>query len=233
MFEVFHMDVAKVDQDVVYVSIVVHICCKLVFHLFFQTYVTSVFIWMLYMFHTYVVSVLSESCVCFTMVSSVFSGVFVSILDAYFKCFICLQTNVASVASLNVSKVDRMLHYPHRLLLPRLGVSSFQCWLGIRNIGVSGHRFLPVFSMLVTSRQRGPPREARDMECKRRCPSECPGASIAVSVFYSNSRRHATCHMLCPIIFSKNSVQTVEAKVQYNLRHKTLWITDANMFPFP
>jgi hypothetical protein len=31
-----------------------------------------------------------------------FSGVFASVLDAYFKCLICLQTNVAS---LDVSKV--------------------------------------------------------------------------------------------------------------------------------
>jgi hypothetical protein len=43
--------------DVTYVAIVVHICCKFVspmFHMFFQTYVASVFIWMLHMFHTYV-----------------------------------------------------------------------------------------------------------------------------------------------------------------------------------
>jgi hypothetical protein len=58
----FHMDIAKVDWNVAYVTMVVHVCCKLLslmFHLFFQTYVASVFIWMLHMFHTYVVSVLS------------------------------------------------------------------------------------------------------------------------------------------------------------------------------
>jgi hypothetical protein len=35
---VFHMDVAKVDQDVIYVAMVAYICCKLLFpmyHLFF------------------------------------------------------------------------------------------------------------------------------------------------------------------------------------------------------
>jgi hypothetical protein len=34
----FHVNVAKVDRDVAYVAIVVHVCCKclsLVFHLFF------------------------------------------------------------------------------------------------------------------------------------------------------------------------------------------------------
>jgi hypothetical protein len=41
---VFHMNVVKVDQDV---AMVVHVCCKilfLIFHLFFKTYVASVFI---------------------------------------------------------------------------------------------------------------------------------------------------------------------------------------------
>jgi hypothetical protein len=41
------MDVAKVDQDVAYVAMVVYLCCKRLsqmFHLFFQTYVASVFI---------------------------------------------------------------------------------------------------------------------------------------------------------------------------------------------
>jgi hypothetical protein len=75
MFQVFHMDVAKVDRDVAYV---VSICrgmlqafCSNVSSVF-STYVASVFIWMLHMFHTYVASVLSGFCVCFTMVSSVF-----------------------------------------------------------------------------------------------------------------------------------------------------------------
>jgi hypothetical protein len=43
----FRMDVAKVDRDVAYVAMVVHVCCKRlfpIFHLFFQTYVVSVFI---------------------------------------------------------------------------------------------------------------------------------------------------------------------------------------------
>jgi hypothetical protein len=47
MLQVFHVDVAKVDQNVSYVAMVVHVCCKLLFpmfELFFQTYVASVFI---------------------------------------------------------------------------------------------------------------------------------------------------------------------------------------------
>jgi hypothetical protein len=66
MLQVFHTDVAKTDRDVAYVAMIVHVCCKHLspmFHLFFQTYVASVFIWMLHMFHTYVASVLSACCV--------------------------------------------------------------------------------------------------------------------------------------------------------------------------
>jgi hypothetical protein len=57
MFQVFQMfqryvvvvfmDVAKIDRDVAYVVMIVHVCCKrqfLMFHLLFQTYVASVFI---------------------------------------------------------------------------------------------------------------------------------------------------------------------------------------------
>jgi hypothetical protein len=49
----FHTDVAKVDRDVADAAMVVHVCCKLLFsmfHLFFLTYVASVFIWMLHIF---------------------------------------------------------------------------------------------------------------------------------------------------------------------------------------
>jgi hypothetical protein len=65
----------------------------------FQTHFASVFIWMLYMFHTYVESVLSWRCICFTIVFQVFSGVFTTILDGCFNYFICLYTYVANVLS--------------------------------------------------------------------------------------------------------------------------------------
>jgi hypothetical protein len=46
MLQLFHADVAKVDRDVIYVAMVVHICCKglfPMFHLCFHRYVASVF----------------------------------------------------------------------------------------------------------------------------------------------------------------------------------------------
>jgi hypothetical protein len=61
------MNVARVDRDVAYVAMVIHVCCKLLFPmflLFFHTYVASVFIWMLHVFYTYGASVLSGCCVC-------------------------------------------------------------------------------------------------------------------------------------------------------------------------
>jgi hypothetical protein len=69
------MDVAKVDRDIAYVVMVVHVCCKCLFpmfHLCFRTYVVSVFIWMLYMFHKYIASVSSGCCICFTHMLQVF-----------------------------------------------------------------------------------------------------------------------------------------------------------------
>jgi hypothetical protein len=64
MLQVFYTNVAKVDQDVVYVAMGVHVCCKRLspmFHLVFR-HMLQVFFWML---HTYVVSVLSGCYVCF------------------------------------------------------------------------------------------------------------------------------------------------------------------------
>jgi hypothetical protein len=51
---------------------------------------------MLHMFQTYVAIILYECCVCFTMALRCF---FPSVLDACFKCFIYLETYVASVIS--------------------------------------------------------------------------------------------------------------------------------------
>jgi hypothetical protein len=46
MSQVFHTDVAKVDWDVAHVAMIVHVCCKLMFSMFyfFLTYVASMFI---------------------------------------------------------------------------------------------------------------------------------------------------------------------------------------------
>jgi hypothetical protein len=49
--------------------------------------------------HTCVASVLCRCCVYFIMVFKCYSGVFVDISDAYFKCCIYLQMYVACVAS--------------------------------------------------------------------------------------------------------------------------------------
>jgi hypothetical protein len=103
------MDIIKIDRDVAYVVMAIYVCCKSLFqmfHMFFQTYVASMFIWLLHMFHTYVASVLSRCCICFAWAFQVF---FASVLDVCFKCFICLQKYVVNVY-LDISKVDRVLH---------------------------------------------------------------------------------------------------------------------------
>ena len=70
----FHVDVAKVDRDVVCYNG----CTRMLQASFpivssvFPTHVANVFIWMLHMFHTYIASVLYGCCVCFAMVLSVF-----------------------------------------------------------------------------------------------------------------------------------------------------------------
>jgi hypothetical protein len=83
-FQVFQMNVAKIDRDVAYVAMVVHVCCKrlfLMFHLCFRTYVASVFIWMLYMFYIYA-SVFIWMLSMFAIVTRVFR--------CFCKCFRCM-----------------------------------------------------------------------------------------------------------------------------------------------
>jgi hypothetical protein len=105
----FHMYVASVSygccksgSGCCIVVMVVHVCCKLffpMFHRFFRR-MLKVCLFGCFICFTHMLQVfLSGCCVCFTMVSSVFSGVFASVSDTCFKCFIYLQTYVASVAS--------------------------------------------------------------------------------------------------------------------------------------
>jgi hypothetical protein len=79
MLQVFHTNIANIDRNIAYVVMVIHICCKrisAIFHQFFQTYVASVFISMLHMFHKHVV--------CFIWILRMFAMVF--------KCFCkCLR----------------------------------------------------------------------------------------------------------------------------------------------
>jgi hypothetical protein len=89
MFQVFQTDVAKIDQDVAYVAMVVHLRCKLLFP----------------MFHLFFLDICCK-CVCLDVICVThmlqvfyldvayvlqwFSSVFAGVLDACFKCFICL-----------------------------------------------------------------------------------------------------------------------------------------------
>ena len=41
----FHMDVAKVDRDVSYVAMVVHVCCKLLFSMFHLFFIDACFMY--------------------------------------------------------------------------------------------------------------------------------------------------------------------------------------------
>jgi hypothetical protein len=78
--QVFHIDIVKIDRDVAHVAIVVHVRCKRpfqMFYLFFQTYVASVLIWMLHLFHTYIASFIQMFLYIFAIAfSSVFLQVF-------------------------------------------------------------------------------------------------------------------------------------------------------------
>jgi hypothetical protein len=75
------MGFRKVDPDVVYTCMLrTYVLSVLRFH----TYVCKCFIWMLYMF---------------AMVFKCFSGVFTSVSDDCFKCFICLLLYVATIVS--------------------------------------------------------------------------------------------------------------------------------------
>jgi hypothetical protein len=105
MLQVFHTDVAKVDWGVAFVAMVyTHMLQASVSNVssVFQTYVASVFIWMLHMFHIYVASVLSGCCVCFDMVSSVF--------QVFFTCVSSVSFYMLQVLHLDVLKVDLLLH---------------------------------------------------------------------------------------------------------------------------
>jgi hypothetical protein len=73
IFQVFRMDVAKVDSDV---AMTIHVCCKN-------------FLKMFHLFQTYVASVITRCCICC-------NGYVVSV---YSKCFIYFQTHVAIVSS--------------------------------------------------------------------------------------------------------------------------------------
>jgi hypothetical protein len=99
---VFYTDVAKVDRNVACVAMVVYVCCKSLspmFHLLFadvcykRVYLDVAYVSHIRCKHFY----LDVAFVCNGF--QVFLGVFASVLEACFKCFICLQIHVASIAS--------------------------------------------------------------------------------------------------------------------------------------
>jgi hypothetical protein len=107
MLQEFHTDVAKVDHDVAYVAIVVHICCKSLspmFHLFFRCMLQVCLYGCCIYFHTYVASVLSIYYVCLQW----FLSVLTNVSDAYFKCFICLFFCMLQVLHPKILKIDRV-----------------------------------------------------------------------------------------------------------------------------
>jgi hypothetical protein len=74
------MYVVKVDYDVRYIATVVHVYCKcmfLMFYLFFQMYVASVFIWMLHMFYNMLQAFYLDVAYVLQLFSSVFLKCFV------------------------------------------------------------------------------------------------------------------------------------------------------------
>jgi hypothetical protein len=75
MLQVFHMDVAKVDWNVVYVAMVVHVCCTPIFINFFR-HMLQVCLSECYIYFTHMLQVfyLDVSYVCNDF--QVFSGVF-------------------------------------------------------------------------------------------------------------------------------------------------------------
>ena len=107
MLQVFYLDVAKVNRHVAYVAMAIHVCFKCMFqmfHLFFQR--------SLQVFHLDVAYVSHVCCKCFNFyldVAYVCNGfqefqVFVSVLDAYCKCFNCF-IHMLQVFRPNVLKV--------------------------------------------------------------------------------------------------------------------------------
>jgi len=100
--------IAKVDQDVAYVAMVVHVCCKrlfLIFHLFFVRVCCK---WLRRM---------SQVFMCILLyVTSVASGCFKSGLgcctccnDVSTVCFICFR-RMLQIFYLDVAKIDMLLH---------------------------------------------------------------------------------------------------------------------------
>jgi hypothetical protein len=113
MLQVFQMDVVKVDRDVAYVEMVVHVCCKgllPMFHLcFLDACCKYVYLDVLYMFQTYAACVLSGCCVWLQWFSSVFRCFF-QVFEKHVSSVSSAFVRMLQLLYLDVSKVDRVLH---------------------------------------------------------------------------------------------------------------------------
>jgi hypothetical protein len=86
MLQVFHMYVVKVDRDIAYVTMVVHVCCKIlfpVFHRFFSDVCcTCVYLNVAYVSHI--------CCKCFISTLYMFYNSFKCFFRCFYKCFRCM-----------------------------------------------------------------------------------------------------------------------------------------------
>jgi hypothetical protein len=138
----------------------------------FQTYVASMFIWMLHLFHTYVGNVyLNVAYVCNGFFSVL--GVLASVSGVRCKCFACFECFVAFECCKTRSDVARVAMEPHLPQLPDTVAGAPPS--GRRCLGgkAEGARAVPAWGRTTraTSGQRGP-----HVGCKRGRPnaSVCP-----------------------------------------------------------
>jgi hypothetical protein len=122
------MDVTKVERDV---AMVVHICCKLLFSMFYlffrhmlQVHLSRCCI----RFHTYDASVLSGCCVCLHWFQ-----VFLLVFQTHVSNSSFVFMRMLQLLHLDISKLDRVLHLP-----PRLFTISPLCQAQEASIGRGG-----------------------------------------------------------------------------------------------
>jgi hypothetical protein len=91
MLQVFRLDVAKVDRDVAYVAMAIHVCFKCMFQMFHL------------FFYMFIASVSSRCCICFTRMLQLFYLDVAYVCNGFqeFSCFLqvfqLFRTNVTSV----------------------------------------------------------------------------------------------------------------------------------------
>ena len=123
ILQLFHADVAKVDRDVPYVAMVVHVCCKRLFpmfHLFFRCMLQVC---------------LSGCCICFTHMLQVFYLDVAYVCNGFQAFFRCFCSSVSSIfrrilqlLHRDVSNVDQVFAHvamsPARACVSRANVRA-------------------------------------------------------------------------------------------------------------